>query len=77
MKKVSKAFDVICFVIGPFITIVSLLGFRGSTLGFSGGGVRYYYSLESKIGIGIGVALICVGGLRIYWQKKNKIEEPK
>jgi hypothetical protein len=77
----KRLFDVICFVIGPFITIFFLFGFghRGPKGYVPGGGsIRLYYPLESKIGIGIGVALICIGFLRIYWRKKEwDKEKPK
>ena len=65
MKKRTKFFDFICFVLGPFVVVVSLFSFDYSSL--TGG---YYFTNESKIGIAIGIALICLGILRIYWRKK-------
>lgn len=78
VKKYSKIIDVICFVIGPFITVLSIFSFSPSHRGL-GGSRGGYYSDESKIGIGIGVALICIGILRKHWRKdtinQDKIEQ--
>ena len=65
MKKGTKFFDFICFVLGPFIVVVSLLSFEHGRRGF-------YFPGESKIGIAIGIALICIGFLRAYWRKNKK-----
>jgi len=52
MKTLAR---ILFFVIGPMLAIFSLLSYRYSSL------VGYYYPLESKLGIAIGVGLICSG----------------
>lgn len=76
-----KLADVICFVVGPFITVFSIFSFEGGgsgtrmiDKGFHSSG--YSYSVESKIGIGIGVALICIGLLRKHWKKHKEKMNP-
>jgi len=62
----SKFVDVICFVIGPTIFVCSAFSFR------------YFYRGDypfAIIGIGIGVALICMGILRKHWRKKVSNEK--
>ena len=77
MKKITKFFDVICFVGGPVIAIVSLLSFSpsessgaGSGLGgFSSVGIRY--DEDALAGIAIGFILLFLGFVRAYWRKKE------
>ncbi len=71
MKMGKKLADLICFVIGPFIAIGSLLGF---VYHFDFGlGLRdkatYFYPISlsaATIGLGIGMALICLGVIIRY-----------
>jgi len=71
----ARLSDLICFVIGPFITIGSLLGF---VYHFDVGlGLReketYFYPISlsaTTIGLGIGVSLICLGILIRYCRKQ-------
>jgi hypothetical protein len=80
---IRRFFDAVCFVGGPIITVYFLLSVRhgggrsgGLTEGFSP--IFYYYPNTSKIGMGVGIALICLGFLRIYWRKKEwDKEKPK
>ena len=67
----QKIFDIICFVIGPLITVISFFSFesRGGIERFTS--ASYYFPLGAKIGIGIGVSLIFLGGLRIYWRRRE------
>jgi hypothetical protein len=67
----EKVYDIICFVVGPLITVFSIFSFTGSQTLSLGGSHGAYYSQESKIGIGIGIALICMGFIRRYWRKKE------
>jgi hypothetical protein len=60
-KFLSRFFDIICFVIGPFIAVICFSYFYRPQ-------PRYQYA---GIGISIGVALICIGILRKYWAKKD------
>jgi len=67
MNYFKKILDVICFVFGPVLFIISIFSF--GYRGLSGGGL--YYPSDSIFGIGLGTTLICIGFLRIYW-RKNK-----
>jgi len=75
MKIGAKFIDLICFVIGPFIAIGSLLGFVyhfDIGLGLREKG-SYYYPISfpaAKIGLCIGTALILLGAL-IRYRRKN------
>jgi hypothetical protein len=80
MIMAAKLSDLICFVIGPFITIGSLLGF---VYHFDVGlGLRekatYFYPISlsaATIGLGIGVSLICLGILIRYRRKHASPDE--
>ena len=74
MNYFKKMLDVICFVLGPLILIISIFSFDHKGLIGMGGPNPIYYSVESLAGIGIGAALICIGFLRIYW-RKGEIEK--
>ena len=66
MKIISQLFDVICFVIGPVMTVHYFLSdLVGRPWKF------FLLSDNSKSGITIGIALIMIGILRVYW-RKNK-----
>lgn len=56
MKKRTKFFDFVCFVLGPFVVVVSYRSGRDTI---------------NDLGIAIGVALICLGFLRVYWRKST------
>ena len=73
MKKITKFFDVICFVVGPVIAIVSLLSFSPSKSSELGGfsSVGIHYNEEALAGIAIGFILIFLGFVRAYWRKKE------
>ena len=64
MKKVlSKLFDIVCFVVGPVLVVSNFLGYSQYS--------SYDRLQDAKIGIAIGVALICIGLLTKYWTKKG------
>ncbi len=72
MKKITKFFDVICFVVGPVIAIVSLLSFSPALSGRSLlSNVGIHYDEEALAGIAIGFILIFFGFVRAYWRKKE------
>ena len=66
--KLSKLLDVIFFVIGPVVLIVNVFNF-----GHNGrrGSIYIEYDAGALIAIGVGVALIAFGLLRIYWNKNK------
>lgn len=78
MKKSTKFLDFICFVVGPLVSLLFLFSFKHYGRGVSG---SLYYPAESIIGIAIGVALVCLGFLRVYWRKNvlpnRDVEEEK
>ena len=59
--------DIIGFVVGPFFTAYYLLDFSHGPAG--PGPFYYYYPQNSRLGMGLGVALICLGFLIRYWAK--------
>ena len=74
--------DMIGFVVGPFFTAYYLLDFSHGPAG--PGPFYYYYRHNSRLGFGLGVALICLGFLVRYWAKlapskpsKQLSEEPR
>ena len=71
MNIFNKILDIIYFVFGPFLLIISIFSFKHKGLIGDSYSNPIYYPLESKVGIGIGVALICIGILRRNWRKKN------
>ncbi len=62
MKTWSKVLDLICFVVGPFITAICLSGYHPN----SG------WNNDNELGIAVGIALICFGLLRKYWARKGR-----
>jgi hypothetical protein len=61
--------DLICFAAGPFFTAYYLLDFSH---GPSGPGPFYYfYRHNARLGLSLGVALICLGLLIRYWRKNE------
>lgn len=64
-KNMKKFLDIIFFVVGPVLTVFFLFSFISPRTGI------LYYPDESKIGIAVGIALICIGFLRIYWRKNT------
>ena len=72
MKKIA---DIVCFVIGPFLTVFFIFSFGHRGLVGSEGSNPLYYPPDSKLGIGIGVALICLGILRKHWKKRATDKE--
>ena len=82
MKIGARFIDLICFVIGPFIAIGSLLGFVyhfDIGLGLREKG-SYYYPISfpaAKIGLYIGTALILLGALIKYRRKNAATYEEK
>ena len=71
MKKFNKILDIICFVFGPLLLVISIFSFEHEGLIGIGYSNPIYYPLESRVGIGIGAALICIGFLRRNWRKKD------
>lgn len=64
--------DMIGFVVGPFFTAYYLLDFSHGPAG--PGPFYYYYRHNSRLGFGLGVALICLGFLVRYWAKLTPSE---
>lgn len=78
MKRSTKFFDAICFGIGSFLTVFFLFIFTLEGLIGLGCYSAIYYPLLQKLGIGVGVALICIGLLRKYWRKHTSpYKEPE
>jgi len=65
----TKCLDFLFFIAGPFIVVFNLLSFS-SRRGSLDGPAVYFYSEVAKIGVCLGVALICFGFLRKYWNRK-------
>jgi hypothetical protein len=59
--------DIVGFVVGPFFTVYYLLDFSHGPAG--PGPFYYYYRHSSRLGIGLAVALICLGLLMRCWAK--------
>ena len=74
-RFVKKLPDMIYFVLGPVLMLGGLVSFtpcgggRGGRGGYASG---IYYKDEIETQIMIGVALICFGLLRKYWQRPSK-----
>jgi len=51
--------DIICFAAGPFFTTFYLFDFSHGPAG--PGPFYYYYQMNSRIGVALGVTLICLG----------------
>lgn len=65
-----RAVDVLCFVVGPTILAVSLFHFARTALYYENPLVS-----DERFGIGLGVALIAFGFLRVHWARhENKPE---
>ncbi len=71
-KPLGVVVDLICFVIGPFITAVNAFnwtaGRGGLRISYENIPIAYYYPNEVRLGIGIGIALICFGILSRRWR---------
>ena len=70
MNLFKKILDTINFVFGPSLLMISIFSFKHKGL-LGGSSNPIYYSPESRVGIFIGVALICIGFLRRDW-RNNK-----
>jgi len=75
MRKIfSKIFDILCFIVGPYLVAYHLLDFK------VGPGIRlskekppsyfYYYTSDSQIWFAIGICLVCLGFLIKFWKKR-------
>lgn len=62
---IRKLLDILCFVVGPMILTTSLLDFMQWAA---------YQPLmaDERFGVGLGVALIAFGFLRIYWSRHEQ-----
>jgi hypothetical protein len=68
MKEIFRGIvDIICFAVGPFFTIYYLFDFGHGPAG--PGPFYYYYRHNSRLGMALGVAIICLGFLIRYWRK--------
>ena len=68
MKRfLHKLIDVICFVVGPTILAVGLFNFVW-TVAVHGG----EFAAHEHFSIGVGVALIAVGFLRLHWLRNER-----
>ena len=63
----NKLIDVSCFIAGPVLLAVNVVSFEASDYSDS----AIYYPSDARFGIGLGIALIAFGILRIYWRKNN------
>ncbi|MDA3861006.1 MAG: hypothetical protein PF445_07245 [Melioribacteraceae bacterium] len=68
MKNNQKLVDVICFVLGSFLTVYFISNYA------IGGDSRvelyfFYYKAYSKFGIAFGVSLIVIGFVVRSWRK--------
>ena len=61
--------DIICFAAGPFFTAYYLVDFSHGPSG--PGPFFYYYRHNARLGLALGVALICLGLLIKYWRKNE------
>lgn len=61
--------DIICFAAGPFFTAFYLFDFSHGPSG--PGPFYYYYRYNARLGLSLGVALICLGFLIRYWRKNE------
>ena len=67
-RIIRRALDILCFVIGPTILVISLLDFVQQ--------VAHHPSFaDDRFGVGIGVALITFGFLRMYWSRHERNSE--
>ena len=57
----AKVLDFVCFVIGPSMFVANVLDHD-----------RNGYSSDARFFVGIGVGLVALGILRIYWAKTQK-----
>lgn len=64
--------DIICFVVGPFFATYYLFDFGHGPAG--PGPFYYYYRHNSKLGLALGVTLICLGVIIRYWRKHRPSE---
>jgi hypothetical protein len=81
MSKFNPVFvDILCFIIGPVLIAYNLFNFsRGQSSSglFDDDGCRspisyyYYYSTDAQLLISFGVALVCWGFLRLYWENNK------
>jgi len=61
-----KILDVLCFVVGAFLITFFLFGWENGVLG------RMWYDNNPRIGLAIGVSLVCLGFLIRSWEKDGE-----
>ena len=64
--------DIICFAVGPFFTAYYLLDFSHGPAGT--GPFYYYYRHNTRLGLALGVAIICLGFLMRRWRRWERKE---
>jgi hypothetical protein len=64
--------DIICFAAGPFFTAYYLVDFSHGPSG--SGPFFYFYRHNARLGLALGVALICLGLLIRYWRKNESLD---
>jgi hypothetical protein len=68
MKRfLHKLIDVICFIVGPTTLAVGLFNFVWTLAAFGGA-----FAPREHVSIGIGVALIAAGFLRLHWLRTER-----
>ena len=65
----KKFIDCILFVGAPFFLAIFLTGLSGHWGNWDSGIGSIGWGMGERLGIALGVALICFGFLRKYWEK--------
>jgi hypothetical protein len=65
----SGILDIICFGAGPFFAAYYLLDFSHGPAG--PGPFYYYYRHNSRLGLALGVAMICLGFVIRQWRARD------
>lgn len=70
----SKMFDILYFIVGPYLVAYHLLDFKvGPRFDFTGEKLPfYYYTSDSQIWFAVGICLVCFGFLMKSWKNDNK-----
>jgi hypothetical protein len=68
----DKLIDLICFVGGAISLAMSLMSYHGPTMTSGIGSRAGYFPFGAKLGVPIGIALLIIGFLRMFWRKKEK-----
>ncbi len=70
MKGLMRAIlDIICFAAGPFFSAYYLFDFSHGPAG--PGPFYYYYRHNARLGLALGVALVCLGFIVRLWRSDD------